>query len=137
MSGPKRGMVAGQPIVSQAQTQAFDEGFDRTFGERKRERGRFIYRDGQCIPVDADWTDTSGSGGHRSEAEVYGDAIATDGTPINTRRRLREYLKETGLTHASDYSDAFRAREKALKEQKSRKSTREALARSFYKHTKY
>lgn len=118
MSGPTKGMVAGQPIKTGVQSKEFDEGFDRTFGERKAERGRWVYTDGGKpieggpVDVNADWTDPGRDEGHKSEAEVYGNLQATDGTDISTKRRHREYMKANGLSMASDFTEYWREAEK-------------------------
>lgn len=106
MGAPKRGMVAGQPIQTQAQTAEFDEGYERIFGKGGGERGRFVYRDGQCVRVGADWTDAERRAG-QSEEEAYGHAVTADGVDISSRRKRREYMAATGVTDSSDYSPAF------------------------------
>ena len=49
-----RGMVVGEAIVSQAQTKAFDEGYERTFGARKPQRGRWVWDAAQGKLVSAE-----------------------------------------------------------------------------------
>ena len=106
MSAPKRGMVAGQVITTQAQTKEFDEGYERIFGKGGGERGRFVYRDGGLVRVDADWTDAETRAG-KSEEEVYGHLQTPDGVDISSRRKRREYMAATGVTDSSDYSPGF------------------------------
>lgn len=71
---------------------------------------RWVYTQGgeplpEPIEVGGDWREVGREGGHRSEAEVYGDvgAVAT-GEPIDSRKKMREYMKREGVAHASDYS---------------------------------
>lgn len=136
MSAPTRGMVAGQAIQSQAQTKEFDEGYERIFGkERKPCRGRFVYdaAAGEVVEKDAEWTDAEIHAAIGTEELTYGDARATDGTPINTRKRHREYLKSKGLCMASDYSAEYQANEAARRERAEDKERREMVERNVYK----
>jgi len=61
----------------------------------------------------------------------YDGCKATDGTPINTRARHREYMRRNGLTTADDYTqewaDAPRKRE--LEQNKGR---REGIERAIH-----
>lgn len=111
MSQPKRGMVAGQAITTQAQTKEFDAGYERIFGKGGGERGRFVCRDGGLVRVDADWTDAETRAG-KSEEEVYGHDTTADGVDISSRRKRREYMKATGVTDFSDYSPDWHAKNK-------------------------
>jgi hypothetical protein len=104
MSGPTRGMVAGQAITTQAQTKEFDEGYERIFGKAKPARGRFVYRDGEAINVDRDWVGTDSE-----KPPVFTDRYmegdrATDGTDIGNRTRRRNYMEKNGLADSSDYT---------------------------------
>ena len=61
MSGPTRGMVAGQAITTQAQTKEFDEGYERIFGKAHRPaRGSFVWSEeaGAMVERGADWAGT-------------------------------------------------------------------------------
>ena len=108
MSGePKRGMVAGQAITTQAQTKEFDEGYERIFGKvREPCRGRFIYDEQGAIPVDEEWQGTDAQ-----KMPVFTDRYmekdrAVDGTDISNRTRRRRYMEAHGLADASDYGQA-------------------------------
>jgi hypothetical protein len=113
MSAPKRGMVAGQPIQTGAQTKEFDEGYERVFGKGGGERGRFIYRDGQMVNVDADWTDAERRAQTATEELVHGKTQTTDGVDISSRKKRREYMQALGVTDSSDYSPEWVERRKA------------------------
>lgn len=108
MSGPKRGMVAGQAITTQAQTKEFDEGYERVFGKGGGERGRFVYRDGQLVRVDSQWTDAEARAQYATEELVHGKTVTTDGVDISSRKKRREYMKAVGVTDFSDYSPEWR-----------------------------
>lgn len=141
MSAPTRGMVAGKPIKTGEQTKEFDEGFDRTFGERNLERGRWVYTDrGRPLPepiwVSDDWSNPGAEGGHKSEEEIYGKLQATDGVDISTRRRHREYMQAHGLTMAEDFKEhwktAEKQREAVLSGDADRKERRELIGRALH-----
>lgn len=74
-------------------------------------RQRFVYRTnpdtGECesFEVGADFTGAERRAPVATEELTYGGMAAPgDGTPIDSRRKFREYCKEKGVTHASDYS---------------------------------
>jgi hypothetical protein len=112
MSAPRRGMVAGQPIVTQAQSKEFDEGYQRIFGKGGGERGRFIYRDGQLVRVDADWTDAERRAETLTEEIVHGNTKTTDGVDISSRKKRRDYMRAVGVADAGDFSNDWYARRK-------------------------
>lgn len=106
MSEPRRGMVAGQAIVTQAQTKEFDEGYERTFGNRKPVRGRFVYTSGGeplPEPVEAGREPPPEARLQLMTDGHYDGLRATDGTPINSRTKHRSYMQAKGLTVADDY----------------------------------
>lgn len=111
MSQPKRGMVAGQAITTQAQTKEFDEGYERTFGKGGGERGKFVYRDGRLVRVDHAWTDAEKRAG-KSEEEVYGHDTTADGVDISSRRKRKDYMAATGVTDFSDFSPEWHDKKK-------------------------
>lgn len=138
MSGPTRGMVAGQPIKSQAQTKEFDEGHERIFGNVKPKRGRTVYTSGgeplpEPIEVGDDWSGDAGRAQTVTEELVYGGIKATDGTPINSRKKHREYLNQNGLAMASDYSEAYQEREAGRRDREETKKVRAQVDRDVHK----
>lgn len=141
MSGPTKGMVAGQPIRTGAQTKEFDEGHERTFGERKPVRGRFVYTQGgdplpEPIQVSGDFTGAERRAPKTTEELTYGGARATDGTDISSKRKHREYMKQNNLAMADDYKQTW-AKSQAEREAYSRgeridPSLREDVGRSIH-----
>jgi hypothetical protein len=115
MSGPTRGMVAGQAIQTQGPSKEYDEGFDRTFGERKRLRGKFVWDSErqEMVPVGPDWTDAERRAQTGTEELTHGNIRAPDGTDISSKRKRREYMHRAGVTDSSDFSSSW---EKAAKE---------------------
>lgn len=110
-----RGMVAGQPIVTQAQSKEFDEGFDRIFGKERKpvEKGRFVYSQeaGQVVKVGSGWTDAEQRALTATEGITYRNARATDGTDISSRTKHRNYLKANNLSMASDFKEHWKKAE--------------------------
>ena len=135
MSAPKRGMVAGQPIQTQAQTKEFDEGYERVFGSvRNKSRGRFVYRDGQAVSVDEDWTDAERRAQTATEELTYGGARTPgDGVDISSRKKHREYLKANDLAMASDYSPSYMEREAGRRDREETKKVRAQVDRDVHK----
>jgi nitrous oxide reductase accessory protein NosL len=132
-------MAAGRAIQTQAQTKEYDEGFDRIFGkDRKVKRGRTVYTQGgqplpEPIEPGADWTEAEGRAQTVTEELVYGGIKATDGVPINSRKKHREYLKQNGLAMAQDYSPEYQQREAASRERRGDKERTEMVSRVAHK----
>lgn len=115
MSGPTKGMVAGQPIQTGAQTKAFDDGYDRIFGERRPQRGRWIWDEEakQMVQVDAGWTDAEARAPVATEGVVYSNLRATDGTDVSSRAKREQYMKQKGLVATGDFTEHWRKADKA------------------------
>lgn len=120
MSGPTKGMVAGKAIKTDAQSKEFDEGFDRIFGKERKpvEKGRFVYSQeaGQVVKVGSDWTDAERRAATPTEGITYANLRATDGTPIDSRTKHREYMRANGLSMASDFSEHWKKADKQRQE---------------------
>lgn len=144
MSEPKRGSVAGQAIVTQAQTQEYDEGYDRIFGkDRKPERGTFIWcpKAQAMVPVGEEWVETDSE-----RMPVFTDRYmegvkALDGTDISSRSKRREYMKSRNLADADDFKGVW-AKAKAEREAfytpgagHDKQRRRDALERAYYEAT--
>lgn len=102
-----RGMVAGEPIVSQAQTKEFDEGYDRTFGAGKKPvRGKWVMTDHGLVDLNAYVPEARALDAPILSGRFYEDAPpATDGTPLNSRARHERYMRENGVAMASDFKE--------------------------------
>jgi hypothetical protein len=133
-----RGMVNNEPIVSQAQTKAFDEGYERTFGDRKPQRGRFIYdpAQGKCVPADDYRAPERAADAPILSGRFYENTAATDGVDIGSRAKHRAYMKDRGLAPADDFSPGYYERIRKEAQEQTRKSRREALERKFYEISK-
>lgn len=137
MSAPKRGMVAGQAIQTQAQTKEFDEGYERVFGKGGGERGRFIYRDGGLVRVDSDWSDAEARAPTLTEGLVHGNTTTSDGVDISSRKKRREYMAATGVTDFSDYSPEWHDKRKKSAERETDGQRRSDIVESYKKWRGY
>ncbi|WP_242394846.1 hypothetical protein [Anaeromyxobacter oryzisoli] len=102
-------MAAGEPIVSQAETKAFDEGYERVFGERKRvERGRYIYDPelGKCVPA-AEYHASRAIDAPVMAGRFYENQVMTDGTVVGSRAQYHEYMERNGLAPSSDFKGVY------------------------------
>jgi len=131
-----RGLANGEPINSPAQTREWDEGYTRTFGERKPTRGRWVYDEAQqkLVPVDEY---VAPQEEHAINAAIlagrfYENTKAPDGTDIGSRRKHQDYMRANGLATADDFSPGYYAKQQALKKAESRRKVRDALDRKFH-----
>jgi len=83
----------------------------------------------------------SGPMGHARHSAQFGDRHydglkATDGTPIDSRSKHREYMKRHGLTTTDDYRETWKQAEneriKFRKAEHQDRQLRETIAREFY-----
>ena len=111
-----RGMVKGEQIVSQANTEGFRDGYDRTFGDKKAVRGKWVWDESQQKLVDAsEYVPPSRAidGTIMCDRFMEGERTA-DGVDIGSRAKRKRYMEERGL---ADYDDFKGAREKRDREQ--------------------
>lgn len=121
----------------------FDSGFERTFGERKVTRGRFVYRRNpdtgelESVPVGGD---VQPARLEISTDRRYENTCATDGTDISSRRKREAYMQANGLADPSDFKDtwakAAKEREAYRKGETVNPSYREAVGRAEYELSK-
>lgn len=133
MSAPKRGMVAGQAIQTQAQSPEYDEGYERIFGkDRKPTRGRFVWSEEAkaMVEVGSEWDDAPRRAGF-SEEEVYGKLQTTDGVDISSRKKRREYMRANGVTDSSDFSPGWFERKRKDAEREKDQGRKRDLVESY------
>jgi len=135
-----RGMAAGEAIVSQAGTEQFRDGYARAFGERKAQRGRWVYdvqRKG-LVPADEYVPPARAVDGPIMSGRCHENQVAPDGTDISTRAKRKAWMRATGNADYSDYAN-IRAKAKAEREAKARgefkpdKQLRDLIGRELYK----
>lgn len=138
MSGPTRGMVAGQAITTGATSDEYRETHERIFGkDRKPQRGRFRFDPvaGKCVSIDEDWTDAERRAQTTTEEIVHGKAIAPDGTDISSRKKRREYMTREGVADASDFTQHGKQKRKEREERyssgRNRKQVTQAVVEAY------
>lgn len=129
-----RGMANGEPIVSQANTREFGDGYSRTFGDKPIERGRWVWdetrrelvraEDYRAPPLAVDAPILSG--------RFYEGMTTLEGDDIGSRAKYRRYCQEKGVTNMSDFSDKWYADLKSSREREAKRSRREKVARAVY-----
>lgn len=141
MSGPTKGMVAGQPIKTGEVTKEFEEGYERTFGKPKGDlpKGRRFRWDPalqKLVPAglveERRAVDASVLAGRFYE----NTKSPIDGSDIGSRRRHQDHMKLHNVTISSDFSGAWH---RAAKEREAiragthdKKERREQLERALY-----
>lgn len=90
----------------------------------------------EMVEVGAEYEDIPRRAQTVTEELVYGGLRATDGTPIDTRKRHRDYMKANGLSLASDFTEhhARAAKERAefFRTGGDHKERREQIGRALY-----
>lgn len=117
-----RGMVNNEAIQSQAATDEFRENHSRIFGDRpKNVRGRWIWDEGLGKLVRAeDYRPPD----QARDAPIIADRIHEgtyfdDGSRVRdlgSRRKRREFMRETGVTERSDFGPNWSERQTAKRE---------------------
>ena len=142
-----RGIAAGERVVSQANTEAYDQGYDASgLGKSKRskERGSWVWDDkaGKLVrPWEHDWgnTKTARSAPISVDRHYEGVPSPIDGTVFQSRRQHREYMRARNLTTIDDFNGKGGQWERAeakralkLSTPESRKDRRERIGRRMY-----
>jgi hypothetical protein len=139
-----RGMVVNEAIVSQSSTDEYRAGHERVFGERKPFRGRLIYdtAQGKCVPADEYRAPSRALDAPIIADRIHEGTVFHDGErlrDIGSRRKRREFLRETGLADATDCSRSWlesqaKQRERAVEQRID--ASAEAAARKLYRQRK-
>jgi hypothetical protein len=123
-----RGSVAGEPIVSQAQTREFDEGYARTFGERKPSRGRWVYdAQGNAIPAGEYVAPSEARTAPVMVDRFMEGASSIDGVDLGSRAKRKEYMRRTGVADSSDYPKKYCEARRAAKDSATSEATKRAV----------
>lgn len=137
-----RGMAVGEQIVSQAATEEFRAGHERTFGERQPgQRGRWVWdaAAGNLVRAE-DYRPPA----RALDAPIIADRIHEgttfdDGTRVRdlgSRAKRRAFLREAGLVESSDCSRSWlesqaKRRERAV-DQRIDASAEQAARKLYY-----
>ncbi len=95
-----------------------------------RRRFRFNEETQSLEEVPNDYTGAERRAQTATEELTYGGLRATDGAPINTRRKHREYMKANNLALAGDFTNTW------AKAQSERESFRKGESREHFKAAK-
>jgi hypothetical protein len=129
-----RGMVVGEAIVSQANSEDFRSGYERTFGDRKPQRGRWVWDEaqGRLVPADEYRAPERAVDAPILAGRFYENTCATDGADIGSRAKHRVYMRDRGLASADDFSPGYYERVRKDAQEQHRKERRETIARRLY-----
>jgi hypothetical protein len=129
-----RGMVVGEAITSQANTQEFSEGYERTFGDRKPQRGRWVWdaAQGKLVSADEYQAPERAVDAPILSGRFYENTSTTDGVDIGSRQKHRAYMRDRGLAPADDFSPGYYERVRKQAQDEHRKERRETIARRLY-----
>ncbi len=133
-----RGMAAGEQIVSQANSKAFEDGYSRIYGDRKPQRGRWVWDEaaGRLVSAEDYQPPVRAVDAPIMAGRFYENTRATDGADIGSRAKHRAYMKAMGVAPASDYSQGWydgRRKEQAREAKKERHQTLERIAYTKWK----
>lgn len=95
-----------------------------------RRRYRFNEETNTLEEVPNDYTGADRRAQTATEELTYGGLQATDGTPINTRRRHREYMKTNSLALVGDFTNTW------AKQGAEREAFRKGESREHFKAAK-
>lgn len=120
-------------------TKEYAENHERIFGGKSRAKpGRYVFD-----PVTKEMVLYNGESNRDSalnsgvmSGRHYENTAATDGTDIGSRTKHKDYMKQNGMAHMSDYKPDYGDRVKASQERKEEKSIRGSAERAFYKYYK-
>jgi hypothetical protein len=127
-----RGMVVGEAIVSQANSEDFRSGYERTFGDRKPQRGRWVMTPDGLVPADEYRAPERAIDAPILAGRFYENTCATDGSDIGSRTKHRAYMRDRGLASADDFSPGYYERVRKQAQAQHRKDRRETIARRLY-----
>ena|GEM_PF-7054344 len=130
-----RGMANGEPIVSQPATDEFREGYDRIFGDKPVQRGRWVYdvRQQRLVPADEYEPPARALDAPILSGRFYENVhTLDDGTDIGSRAKYQAYCREKGVTAMSDFSDQYYDNIHASRKRETRKHRKAALDRAYW-----
>lgn len=108
-------MSTGADPKTMAITPEYADGFERTFGNRKPQRGRWVMDPATAKLVPADQYHPPEKACHAPIVtdRHYEGVRATDGADIGSRRKRKEYMRRNGLVDGDDVGPKYQARVRA------------------------
>lgn len=131
-------MSTGKDPKTMAITPEYAEGFERTFGDRKPQRGRWVWDAAQNKLVSAEDYRPPEKAYHApiNMDRYYEGTRALDGADIGSRRKRNEYMKRNGLIDQNDCSQSWVAREREHTKREREKSIEKAVVEAVMRHDK-
>lgn len=138
-------MVVGERIVSQASSDAFRDGYVQALGDRKPQRGRWVYDPEQkrCVPLEEYVPPMEAKNAPIMSGRCHEGQVAPDGTDIGTARKRARWMKETGIADHADFKGARAQKQRDLAERQQMLETgrpvrhdpklRDLIGRELYK----
>jgi hypothetical protein len=125
-----RGTPGGETPVSKANSEEFRSGYDRTFGNSKPQRGRWVYdaAQGKLVSVDEYVPQTRALDAPIMVDRFMEGASTIDGQDIGSRAKRREYMRRNGVADASDVSSKWVQGRREEKERRASEITRKTVA---------
>lgn len=120
-------MSTGKDPKSMPGTAEFRDGFDRIYGDKPPQRGRWVFDERQKRLVPADEYHPQPRAPLVSDAFMDG-TVSQDGVDIGSKRKREEYKRQNRCADASDCSPEFYAKRRAEKERQATELTRRTVA---------
>lgn len=140
-----RGTPGGETPVSKARTREWDEGYDRALPGAKPQRGRWVWDAvaGRLVSADEYRAPPVKCGTGILADRIHEGTTFHDGDKIRdlgSRAKRRQFMRETGMAEASDYSRNYReakAKERERAIERRIDASAEAAARKLYHEGKW
>jgi hypothetical protein len=126
-----RSVSTGADPKTMPGTAEFRDGFDRIFGERKPQRGRWVWDEAQQKLVPADEYVPPAAAKNAPimlDRFMEGAAPATDGTDISSRKKRNEYMRRNGAADKSDYGPGYSERVREARARETSEKTKRTVA---------
>jgi hypothetical protein len=131
-------MSTGADPKTMAVTKEYEDGFKRTFGDKKPQRGRWVMHPvtHKLVPAD-EYVRPSDKALH---APIITDrfyegthAVDAEKTDIGSRRKRREYMKRNGLIDADDVGPSYQARVRAERQREREQRLERTVMEAFHR----
>lgn len=122
-------MSTGRDPKTMPGTAEFREGYDRLYGDRKPQRGRWIYDTAQqkLVPAE-DYRPPEEARNAPVMVDRFMEGASTaDGVDIGSRRKREEYKRRNGVSDSSDVSPEWVRKRRADREARTTEATRQAV----------
>lgn len=122
-------MSTGKDPKTMPGTAEFRDGYDRAFGQRKPQRGRWIYdTQGNAISADEYVTPEEARNAPICVDRFMEGASTIDGVDIGSRRKRKEYMRRNGVADSSDVSSKWVQGRREEKQRRASEITHQTVA---------